>query len=97
MIHSKAAYIGMIGSKRKVRTIMEQFIKEGIATAEEFRRVHSPMGLAIRSIHRRRNRGQRDGGIDRQCAAASTTSFRCRSPTSSPDKMLHEPQPPQTE
>jgi xanthine dehydrogenase accessory factor len=50
VIHSKAAYIGMIGSKRKVRTIMEQFIKDGIATAEEFRRVHSPMGLAIRSI-----------------------------------------------
>lgn len=50
LIHSKAGYIGMIGSKRKVRTVMEGFINEGICTAEEFRRVHSPMGLAIHSL-----------------------------------------------
>jgi xanthine dehydrogenase accessory factor len=50
VIHSKAAYIGMIGSKRKVRTVMEGFIAEGVCTAEDFRRVHSPMGVAIRSI-----------------------------------------------
>ncbi len=50
VIHSKAAYIGMIGSKRKVRTVMEGFINDGIATAEDFRRVRSPMGVAIRSI-----------------------------------------------
>ena len=50
VIHSKAAYIGMIGSKRKVRTVMEGFIKDGIATAEDFRRVRSPMGVAIHSI-----------------------------------------------
>ena len=50
VIHSKAAYIGMIGSKRKVRTVMEGFINDRIATAEEFRRVHSPMGVAIHSI-----------------------------------------------
>lgn len=50
VIHSRAAYIGMIGSKRKLRTVMEGFIEEGVATAEDFRRVHSPMGLAIRSI-----------------------------------------------
>jgi xanthine dehydrogenase accessory factor len=50
IIHSKAAYIGMIGSKRKVRTVMEGFIEQGIATAEDFRRVHSPMGVAIHSI-----------------------------------------------
>jgi xanthine dehydrogenase accessory factor len=50
VIHSKAGYIGMIGSKRKVRTVMEGFITEGVCTAEEFRRVHSPMGVAIRSI-----------------------------------------------
>jgi len=50
VIHSKAAYIGMIGSKRKVRTVIEGFIKDGIATVEDFRRVHSPMGVAIRSI-----------------------------------------------
>ena len=50
VIHSKAAYIGMIGSKRKVRTVMEGFIKDGIATAEDFRRVRSPMGVAIHSV-----------------------------------------------
>jgi xanthine dehydrogenase accessory factor len=50
VIHSRAAYIGMIGSKRKVRTVIEGFIKDGVATAEDFRRVHSPMGVAIRSV-----------------------------------------------
>jgi xanthine dehydrogenase accessory factor len=50
VIHGKAAYIGMIGSKRKVRTVMEGFINDGIATAEDFRRVRSPMGVAIHSI-----------------------------------------------
>jgi xanthine dehydrogenase accessory factor len=50
IIHSKAGYIGMIGSKRKVRTVMEGFVNEGVATAEEFRRVRTPMGLAIHSL-----------------------------------------------
>src|SRR4029077_15949093 len=50
VIHSKAGYIGMIGSKRKVRTVMEGFIKEGPAPAEDFRRVRTPMGLAIHSL-----------------------------------------------
>ena len=50
VIHRPAAYIGMIGSKRKVRTVMEGFIKDGVATAEDFRRVHSPMGVAIHSL-----------------------------------------------
>jgi len=50
VIHKPAAYIGMIGSKRKVRTVMEGFIEEGVATAEDFRRVRTPMGLAIHSL-----------------------------------------------
>ena len=50
IIHSKAGYIGMIGSKRKVRTVMEGFIKEGVATAEDFRKIRTPMGLAIHSL-----------------------------------------------
>ena len=50
VIHSKAGYIGMIGSKRKVRTVMEGFVKDGVCTAEDFRRVRSPMGVAIRSL-----------------------------------------------
>lgn len=50
VIHKPAAYIGMIGSKRKVRTVMDGFINEGIATAEDFRRVRTPMGLSIHSL-----------------------------------------------
>jgi xanthine dehydrogenase accessory factor len=50
VIHSKAAYIGMIGSKRKVRTIMDGFIEEGAATAEDFMRIYSPVGLDINSV-----------------------------------------------
>jgi xanthine dehydrogenase accessory factor len=50
IIHKPAAYIGMIGSKRKVRTVMDGFIAEGIATAEDFRRIRTPMGLAIHSL-----------------------------------------------
>jgi xanthine dehydrogenase accessory factor len=50
VIHSQAGYIGMIGSKRKVRTVMEGFINEGVATAEDFRRIRTPMGLAIHSL-----------------------------------------------
>ena len=50
VIHKPAAYIGMIGSKRKVRTLMEGFIEEGVATAEDFRRIRTPMGLAIHSL-----------------------------------------------
>ena len=50
VIHSGAGYIGMIGSKRKVRTIIEGFVEEGVATAEDFRRIRTPMGLAIHSL-----------------------------------------------
>jgi xanthine dehydrogenase accessory factor len=50
VIHRNAGYIGMIGSKRKVRTVMEGFIRDGVCTAEDFRRVHSPMGVAIHSV-----------------------------------------------
>lgn len=50
VIHSPAAYIGMIGSRRKVRTILEAFVDERIATPDELRRVRSPIGLNIHSI-----------------------------------------------
>jgi len=49
VIYSPAAYIGMIGSKRKLRTVMDDFIKQGVANAEDFHRVHSPMGVPIGS------------------------------------------------
>jgi xanthine dehydrogenase accessory factor len=41
------AYLGMIGSRRKVRIIREGLIADGITTAEQFARVHSPVGLDI--------------------------------------------------
>ncbi|MDX9973436.1 MAG: XdhC family protein [FCB group bacterium] len=49
-IHVPAAYLGMIGSKRKILLIRKQFIERGIATEEDFARVHSPMGLDIGSV-----------------------------------------------
>jgi xanthine dehydrogenase accessory factor len=48
-IRSPAAYIGMIGSRSKISLTRERFIREGWASAEEFDRVHSPIGLSIGS------------------------------------------------
>lgn len=47
VIRRSAGYIGMIGSRRKVRMIREGMEAEGIATAAEFSRVHAPIGLDI--------------------------------------------------
>jgi xanthine dehydrogenase accessory factor len=41
------AYIGMIGSRRKVRIIRDGLVKEGIATVQQLDHVHSPVGLDI--------------------------------------------------
>ena len=49
-IHTSAAYIGMIGSERKVALIRKNFIDSGVATAEEFRRVFAPIGLDIGAV-----------------------------------------------
>jgi xanthine dehydrogenase accessory factor len=46
-IHSSAAYVGMIGSRRKIPMIRQQFIDSGWASAVEFDRVHAPIGLDI--------------------------------------------------
>jgi xanthine dehydrogenase accessory factor len=48
-IQSSAAYIGMIGSRRKVSLMREKFVSEGWATAAQFDRVHAPIGLEIGS------------------------------------------------
>ena len=48
-IHRPFAFLGMIGSTRKARTISEHFIKNKIATAEEIARVACPVGIRIRS------------------------------------------------
>lgn len=46
-IHSRARYLGMIGSKRKIVVIFEEMLREGLATKEELLRVRSPMGLTL--------------------------------------------------
>lgn len=48
-IHSPAAYIGMIGSRHKVALMRERFLREGWASAQEWGRVHTPIGLKIGS------------------------------------------------
>ncbi len=48
-LRSPAAYIGMIGSARKVALMREKFLGEGWATAVEFDRVRAPVGLRIGS------------------------------------------------
>ncbi len=49
-IHTPAAYVGMIGSKRKVALIRKNFIESGLATEEEFDRVHAPVVLDIGAV-----------------------------------------------
>jgi len=46
-IHSPAAYIGMIGSRRKSKLIRDSLVRENAATQAQIDRVVSPMGLDI--------------------------------------------------
>jgi xanthine dehydrogenase accessory factor len=46
-IRQPAAYIGMIGSRRKVALIREDLLASGAASAAEFDRVYTPIGLDI--------------------------------------------------
>jgi xanthine dehydrogenase accessory factor len=48
-IASDTAYIGMIGSKTKVALMHKEFIEQGWATEEQWRRIFAPIGLDIRS------------------------------------------------
>ncbi|MEA3462805.1 MAG: XdhC family protein [Bacteroidota bacterium] len=48
-VSSDIPYIGMIGSRRKVKLMREEFIKQSWATAKQFDRVHAPVGLEINS------------------------------------------------
>ena len=43
-------YIGMIGSKRKVALIRENFIQSGICSAEQFDKIFSPIGFNIGAV-----------------------------------------------
>jgi xanthine dehydrogenase accessory factor len=49
-IHSPAAYIGMIGSRRKVPLVRRRFLQSGWATAEDFKRVYAPIGLDLGAV-----------------------------------------------
>ena len=48
LVRSGAGYVGMIGSKRKIKLIYEDLIAKGIH-AETLRKVHAPLGFAIGS------------------------------------------------
>src|SRR6202035_1429116 len=48
-VQTRARYVGMIGSKRKVIKIFETLQKEGVP-AHLFDRVHAPIGLDIGAI-----------------------------------------------
>lgn len=46
-IHRPAAYLGMIGSERKVALVKRDFLQGGKATPDEWARVFAPIGLDI--------------------------------------------------
>ena len=45
-----AAYIGMIGSRRKVAEVRDQLLAEGRTSPEEFDWVHAPIGLDLGAV-----------------------------------------------
>jgi xanthine dehydrogenase accessory factor len=48
-IDSKAAYVGMIGSKTKIAKMHRNFFQNGWATEEQWSSIHAPVGLDIGS------------------------------------------------
>lgn len=46
-IQRPAAYIGMIGSRRKIAVMRKDFVTSGLVTEAQFDRVHAPIGLDI--------------------------------------------------
>lgn len=49
-IHSQPAYLGMIGSRRKVQSLRDHFLNDGLCTAEEWARVVTPIGYDIGAV-----------------------------------------------
>lgn len=43
------AYIGMIGSKNKIAAIRSDFVEKGLATSQQWEKIHAPVGLDIKS------------------------------------------------
>jgi xanthine dehydrogenase accessory factor len=48
-IDSDAAYVGMIGSRHKVATLKKEFLARGWATEDQWKRIHTPIGIDIGS------------------------------------------------
>jgi xanthine dehydrogenase accessory factor len=48
VVNTSASFIGMIGSRRKIRLIFDDLLREGISP-DALRRVHAPLGLDIGS------------------------------------------------
>jgi xanthine dehydrogenase accessory factor len=46
-LHSRAGYIGMIGSRRKVSLVRQSLLEARTATVPELDRIHAPIGLDI--------------------------------------------------
>lgn len=46
---SQAAYIGMIGSRRKIELMRQQFLQQKWATEEQWARIYAPIGIDIGS------------------------------------------------
>lgn len=46
---SKAGYIGMIGSRKKIAQVRESFLKNGWATIDQWEKIYTPIGLEIGS------------------------------------------------
>ena len=45
-LKTRARYIGMIGSKKKVHSVLENLAKEGFS-GERLKSVHAPIGVSI--------------------------------------------------
>jgi xanthine dehydrogenase accessory factor len=48
-IGNEVAYIGMIGSRKKIALMRETFIDKGWAAPEQWEKIHSPIGIDIHS------------------------------------------------
>jgi xanthine dehydrogenase accessory factor len=49
-IHHPFVFLGMIGSRRKARIMREQFLRQNIATAEQFDKIACPVGVDIKAV-----------------------------------------------
>jgi xanthine dehydrogenase accessory factor len=49
-LHHPFVFLGMIGSRRKARIMREQFLKQKIATVEQFDKIACPVGVDIKAV-----------------------------------------------